>query len=181
MTGGIYYNIVNILGTPTILKNRLTHTQPQHMQCQAKTKPTSSQWTSSTYKSEVYWQLLTQIVQEAQTVLGVLNLGHLPDQTNSQTHLIVALYLLKPMQQYRLLHELSQEEEEMENLLQTLEIRSKTLSRLETPSTLHLDKISGPLMGLEDLTDLEALEDQEDEEIRQYPPLILFPFNQLEN
>jgi hypothetical protein len=51
------------------------------------------------------------------------------------------------------------QEKETENLLQTPEVKSKTLNKSETPSTLHLDELPGPLMGLEDLTDLEALKD----------------------
>ena len=137
--------------------------------------------TSPTYKSEAHQQLSIQTAQEAHTVPGVSNSGHPPDRNKSQTHLIAALCLLKPWQRRRLLREPSQEEEEAKNLLQTPEVKVRTLSRSETPSTLHLDEISGPLMGLEDLTDLEALEDQEDEEIRQYPLLILFLSNQLKN
>jgi hypothetical protein len=68
-----------------------------------------------------------------------------------------------------------QEEEETENLLQTPEVKSKILSESDTPSTLHLDEWPDSLMGLEDLMDLENQENQ------QYPLLILFPSNQLEN
>jgi len=55
---------------------------------------------------------------------------------------------------------------------QTLEVKPKTLSKSETHSTSHWDGHLDPLM------DLEAQEDQEN---HQYPPLILFPSNQLES
>jgi hypothetical protein len=100
------------------------------------------------------------MAQEAHTVPGVSNLGCPPNQNDSQTHLIVALCLLKPWQQCRPLHEPLQEEE-AKNLLWTPEVEVKTLSRSETPSTSLSDELPDPLKGLEDLMDLEALEDQE--------------------
>ena len=54
-------------------------------------------------------------------------------------------------------------EEEVENLLQTPGVKVKTLSELETPSTLPLDELPDPLEGLENLTGLEALEGQENQ------------------
>jgi len=57
------------------------------------------------------------------------------------------------------LHEPSQEEEEVKNLLRTLEVKVRTLSGSETPSTSPLDELPGPLEGLEDLMDLEVPED----------------------
>ena len=56
------------------------------------------------------------------------------------------------------------QEKETENLPQTPEVKPKTLSKSETHSTSHLDKLPDPLTGLEDLMDLEALEGQEDQE-----------------
>jgi hypothetical protein len=76
------------------------------------------------------------------------------------------------------LHEPSQEEEEeAKNLLWTPVVKVKTLSGSETPSTSLLDELPDPLEGLEDLMDLEAPEDQENQ---QYPPIISFPSNQPE-
>jgi hypothetical protein len=43
-------------------------------------------------------------------------------------------------------------------------VKPKTLSELETPSTSHLNELPDPLVGLEDLMNLEALEDQEAQE-----------------
>jgi hypothetical protein len=77
----------------------------------------------------------------------------------------------------------SQEEEEVKNLLRTLVVKVKTLSRSETPLTSLLDELPGPLEDLEDLMDLEAPEDQEDlmdleapedQENQRYPPIISF-------
>jgi hypothetical protein len=90
-------------------------------------------------------------------------------------HLIAALCLLKPWWQCRRSHGLSQEEEETTNLPQTLEVKPRILSKSETYSILHWDEHLDPLM------DLEAPEGQEDQENHQYPSLILFPSNQLEN
>jgi hypothetical protein len=142
-----------------------------------KTRTTSLQKTSPTYKSEAHQQSLIQTAQEAHTVPGVSDLGHPPDQNNSQTHLIAALCLLKPWQRRRLLHEPLQEEEEAKNLPWTLEIKAKTLSGSETPLTSLSDELPDPLEGLEDLMDLEAPEDQEN---RRYPPIISSPSNQQE-
>jgi len=100
--GGTYYTTVSIPDTPTMLESRLMYTQPQYTQQQVKMKPTSSQQTSSTYKSEAHRQLLTQVAQKAHTIPGVSNLGHPPDQTSLQTHLIAALCLLKPWQRCKL-------------------------------------------------------------------------------
>jgi hypothetical protein len=161
MTGGTHYDTVNTQDTLTMLENELTCTQPQITLQQTKTKIMSSQKTSPTYKSEAHWQLSTQTAQEAHTVPGVLNLGHPPDQNDSQTHLIAALCLLKPWQRRRRLREPLQEEEEARNLPQTPEIKVRTLSGSETPSTLPSAELPGPLEGLEDLMDLEALEAQE--------------------
>jgi len=91
-------------------------------------------------------------------------------------HLIAALYLLKPWQRRKLLHEPLQEEE-ARTLLRTPEVKVKTLSESETPSTSHSEGLLGPLEGLEDLMDPEILEHQENQ---QYPPIILFPSNQEE-
>ena len=55
------------------------------------------------------------------------------------------------------------EEEEVENLLRTPEVKVKTLSGSETPSTSPSDKLPDSLEGLEDLMDLEALGDQENQ------------------
>ena len=63
------------------------------------------------------------------------------------------------------------------NLLQTPEVKVRTLSGSETPLTSLSDELPDPLEGLEDLMDLEAPEDQEN---RQYPLIILFPSNQPE-
>jgi hypothetical protein len=57
-------------------------------------------------------------------------------------------------------------------------VKSKTLSTLETPSTLRLDKLPDPLIGLADLVGLEALEDQKNQ---QYPPLISSLYNLWKN
>jgi hypothetical protein len=56
-----------------------------------------------------------------------------------------------------------QEEEEARNLPQTPEIKVRTLSGSETPSTLPSAELPGPLEGLEDLMDLEAREAQENQ------------------
>ena len=124
----------------------------------------------------MHQQLSIQAAQEAHTIPGVSNLGHPPEQNNSQTHLIAALYLLKPWQRRKLLHEPLQEEE-ARTLLRTPEVKVKTLSESETPSTSHSEGLLGPLEGLEDLMDPEILEHQENQ---QYPPIILFPSNQEE-
>ena len=142
-----------------------------------KTRTTNTQKTLSTFKSEAHRQLSIQTAQEAHTVPGVSNLGHPPDQNDSQTHLIAALCLLKPWQRYRRLREPLQEEEEARNLPQTLEIKVRTLSGSETPLTSPSAELPDPLEGLEDLMDLEALEDQENQ---QYPPIISSPSNQQE-
>ena len=65
----------------------------------------------------------------------------------------------------------------MRTLLQTLEVKVRTLSESETPSTLLSEELPGPLEGLEDLMGLEALEDQENQ---RYPPIISSPSNQQE-
>jgi hypothetical protein len=70
-----------------------------------------------------------------------------------------------------------QEEEEARNLPQTPEIKVRTLSGSETPSTLPSAELPGPLEGLEDLMGLEALEAQENQ---RYPPIISSPSNQQE-
>jgi hypothetical protein len=77
-------------------------------------------------------------------------------------HLIVALCLLKPWQQRKPLHEPLQEEE-ARTLLRTPEVKVRTLSESETPSTLLSEELPGPLEGLEDLMDLEAQEHQENQ------------------
>ena len=159
----MYYNIANTQDTPIMLENELTCTRPQPSPQRTKTRTTNLQKTSPTYESEAHRQLSIQMAQEAHTVLGVSNLGHPPNRNESQTHLIAALCLLKPWQRRRLLHEPSQEEEEAKNLLQTLEVKVRTLSRSETPSTLPLDELPDPLEGLENLTGLEALEGQENQ------------------
>jgi hypothetical protein len=167
----MHYNTAITQDTPIMLENKSTCTQPQHTTKQTRTKITNSQRTSPTYKSEAHQQLLIQTAQEAHTVPGVSNLGHPPDQNDSQTHLIAALCLLKPWWQRKLLHEPSQEEEEVKNLPQTPVVKVKTLNESETPSTSLLDELPDPLEGLEDLMDLEALEDQENQ---QYPLIISF-------
>jgi len=159
-----------------MLENKSTYTQPQSTPQQMRMKTTSSQKTSATYKSEAHQQLSTQTAQEAHTIPGVSNLGHPPDQNDSQTHIVAVLCLLKLWWQCRLLCEPLQEEEVM-NLLQTPEIKARTLSESETPSTLPLDGLSDHLEGLEDLMDLEAPEGQENQ---PYPLIILFPSNQQE-
>ena len=60
----------------------------------------------------------------------------------------------------------------MKNLLQTPVVKVKTLSGSETPLISLSDELPDPLEGLEDLIDLEALEDQENQ---RYPPIISFP------
>jgi hypothetical protein len=145
-----------------MLENKLTCTQPQPTPWQMKTKTTSSQKTLPTYRSEAHQQLSIQMAQEAHTVPGVSNLGHPPDQNDSQMHLIAALCLLKPWQRCRLLREPLQEEE-AKTLLRTPEVKVRTLSESETPSTSLLDERPDPLEGLEDLMDLEAPEHQEDQ------------------
>jgi hypothetical protein len=70
-----------------------------------------------------------------------------------------------------------QEGEEVRNLPRTPEIKVRTLSGSETPSTLPSDELPDPLEGLEDLMDLEVQEDQENQ---RYPPIISFPSNQQE-
>ena len=55
------------------------------------------------------------------------------------------------------------QEEEVKNLLRTLKVKVRTLSRSETPLTSLLDELPGPLEGLENLMDLEAPEHQEDQ------------------
>ena len=145
-----------------MLENKLTCTQPQRMLEQTKMKITNWQKTSLTYKLEAHRQLLIQTAQEAHTAPEVSNLGHPPDQNDSQTHLIATLCLLKPWRRRRPLHE-PLWEEEVENLLQTPGVKVKTLSESETPLTLPLDELPDPLEGLENLTGLEALEGQENQ------------------
>jgi hypothetical protein len=134
------------------------------------------QKTLPTYRSGAHQQLSIQAAQEAHTAPGVSNLGHPPEQNDSQTHLIAALYLLKPWQQRKLLHEPLQEEE-ARTLPRTPEVKVKTLSESETPSTSPLEELLDPLEGLEDLMDPEIPDHQE---IQQYPPIISFPSNQEE-
>jgi hypothetical protein len=69
------------------------------------------------------------------------------------------------------------QEEEARTLLRTLEVKVRTLSESETPSTSLLEELLGPLEGLEDLMDLEIPEHQENQ---RYPPIISFPSNQEE-
>ena len=156
------YDIANTQDTPTTLENKSTSTQPQPTLQQTKTKTTSSQKTLPTYKSEAHRQLSTRVVQEAHTVPGASNLGYPPEQNDSQMRLIAALCLLKPWQRRKLLHEPLQEEE-ARTLLRTPEIKAKTLSESETPSTSHSEGLLGPLEGLEDLMDLEIPEHQENQ------------------
>ena len=144
---------------------------------QVRTKPTNSQKTSLTYKLEAHQQLSTQMAQEAHTIPGVSNLGHPPNQTDSQTHLIAMLYLLKLWRQHKLSCKPLQEEE-VENLLPTLGVKFKTLSRSDMPLTLLSDELPDPLEGLEDLMDLEAPEGQENQ---RYPSITSSPSNQLES
>jgi hypothetical protein len=63
------------------------------------------------------------------------------------------------------------QEEEARTLLRTPEVKVRTLSKSETPSTSLSEELPGPL------EDLEALELQENQ---QYPPIISFPSNQEE-
>ena len=146
-----------------MLENKSTCTQPQPTLQQTKTKTTTLWKTSPTFKSEAHRQLSIQTAQEAHTVPGASNSGHPPDRSNSQTHLIAALCLLKPWQRRRRLREPLQEEEEARNLPQTPKIKARTLSGSETPSTLLLAELPEPLEGLGDLMDLEDLEDQENQ------------------
>jgi hypothetical protein len=151
------YDIANTQGTPTMLENKSTSTQPQPTPQQTRTKITNSQKTSPTYRSETHQQLSIQAAQEAHTAPGVSNLGHPPEQNDSQMHLIAALCLLKPWQRCKLLHKPLQEEE-VRTLLRTPEVKVKTLSESETPSTSPSEELLGPLEGLEDLMDPEILE-----------------------
>jgi hypothetical protein len=154
-----------------MLENKSTCTQPQPTPRRMTTKTTSSQKISPTYKSEAHQQLLIQTAQEAHTVPGASNLGHPPDQNNSQMHLIAMLCLLKLWRQCKPLHEPLWEEEEAKTPSRTLAVKVKTLSGLGTPLTSLLDEPPGPLEGL------EALEDQEN---LRYPPIISSPSNQQE-
>ena len=172
----MHYGTVNTQGTPTMLENKSTYTRLQPTLQQMRMKTMSSQKTSPTYKSGAHQQLSIQTAQEAHTIPEVSNLGHPPDQNDSQMHLIVALCLLKPWQQHKRLHEPLQEEE-ARTLLRTLEVKVRTLSESETPSTSLLEELPGPLEGLEDLMDLETQEHQENQ---RYPPIISFPSNQEE-
>jgi hypothetical protein len=87
------YIIAHIQDTRTTLRNELIFI-PHHQK--KKTKTVNSQKTLQTYKSEVHQQLSIQMAQEAHTVPGVLNSGHPLKHTDSQTHLVAALCLLKP-------------------------------------------------------------------------------------
>jgi hypothetical protein len=69
------------------------------------------------------------------------------------------------------------QEEETRTLLQTLEVKVKTLSESETPLTSPSEGLLGPLEGLEDLMDPEIPEHQENQ---QYPLIISSPSNQEE-
>jgi hypothetical protein len=69
------------------------------------------------------------------------------------------------------------QEEEVRTLLQTPEVKVRTLSKSETPSTSLSEELPGPLKGLEDLMDLETQEHQENQ---RYLPIISFPSNQEE-
>jgi hypothetical protein len=69
------------------------------------------------------------------------------------------------------------QEEEARTLLRTPEVKVKTLSKSETPSTSPSEELLGPLEGLEDLIDPEIPEHQENQ---QYPLIILFLSNQEE-
>jgi hypothetical protein len=66
------------------------------------------------------------------------------------------------------------QEEEARTLLRTPEVKVRTLSESETPSTPLSEELPGPLEGLEDLMDLETPEHQKNQ---RYPPIILFPSN----
>jgi hypothetical protein len=138
-------------------------------------KLASLQTTLQTFKSEAHWLLSTQAAQEAHTIPGVLNLGHPPEHTDSQTHLIAALCLLRPSQQRKLLQGLLQEEEVMGNPPQDQTTNPKTHNISGTCSTSPSGEPLAPLMGLEGLA---ALEDQETHQT--FPPLILSPSNQPE-
>jgi hypothetical protein len=69
------------------------------------------------------------------------------------------------------------QEEEARTLLQTPEVKVRTLSESETPSTSLSEELPDPLEGLEDLMDLEIPEHQENQ---RYPPIILSPSSQEE-
>jgi hypothetical protein len=131
--------------------------------------------TPPTYKSEAHQQLSTQVAQEAHTDPEILNSG-LPKQVNPQSHLVAMLCLLKPAQRCKLLQELSQEEEEAEMTpLQDQATSPKICNTSETYSILPLEEPLAPLMGLEDLTGLEAQEAH-----KPYHPDISSLFNQSE-
>ena len=68
-------------------------------------------------------------------------------------------------------------QKEARTLLRTPEVKVRTLSESETPSTSLSEEHPDPLEGLEDLMDLEIPEHQENQ---RYPPIILFPSNQEE-
>jgi hypothetical protein len=133
-------------------------------------KPVNLQMTLQTFKSEAHQQLLIQTAQEAHTIPGVLNLEHPPEHTDSQTHLVAALCLLKPFQRCKLLQGLLQKEEVMENPPQDQAIKTHNTS--ETCSISLSEGPLAPLMGLEGLV---ALEDQETHQT--FLLLTLFPSN----
>jgi hypothetical protein len=150
-------------------ESRSTSTRPQDSK--NPTTQANLQKTSRTFKSETHRQLSIQAAQEAHTVPGVSNLGHPPEHTQSQTHLIAALCLLKPSQRRKLLRGLSQEEEEAKTPQADQATSHKTPSTSEIYSTSPSE---GPLAPLTDLEGLVGLEDQEDQ---MFPPLTLFPSN----
>jgi hypothetical protein len=126
---------------------------------------------SQTFKSETHRQLSIQTAQEAHTVPGVSNLGHPPEHTQSQTHLIAALCLLKPSQRRKLSRGPSQEEEEAKTL------QADQAMSHRTPSTSEIYSTSPSEEPLAPLTDLEGLAGLEDREDQTFPPVTLFPSN----
>jgi hypothetical protein len=95
---GTYYTTASTLDTPIMQENRSKFTQPQPTLHLAKMRQMTLQPILPTYKSEVHQQLSTLVAWEAHSVPGTLYLEHPPDLTESQTHLIATLCLLKPWQ-----------------------------------------------------------------------------------
>jgi len=116
------------------------------------------------------------VAQEAHTVVGVSNQGHLADLSQLTTHAIATLCLHKPWQQQ---WRTSLEPLYLEGATippPVLATNIRTLSISEIHSTLPLDEHQEALEGLAALEDLEIpMEDLTPQ--GGYPPLILFPSN----
>jgi len=148
------YTTVNTWDTLITSKNKSKYI------CQQKPAKTTQE-TSLTYKSGAHQQLLSITTQEAHTITGVLNKGHLADFSQSMTHAVTTLCLHKPWwQQQKLSYAWSPWEEEEEAKIHCPLEAPATSNTSEIPLTSYLDEHPKHLEDLEDLVGLVNLMDQ---------------------